>query len=85
MIVNGCIKIYPRGYKGWITVLGLRVLLITHYLIREILMDVVLDVYTRDITKNNYQSRYYNDVSSTQKKIFMEKYICWYAHSKNDG
>jgi len=72
MIVNECIKIYPRGYKGWITVLGFRVLLITHYLIREILMDVVLDVYTRDITKNNSQSRYYNDVSSTKKNIHGE-------------
>jgi len=51
MSVNGCIDIYPRGCGGWITVIWFRVLLITYYIIREILMGVVLDVYARDVRK----------------------------------
>ena len=42
-----------------------RVLLIIHYLIREILVEGVLDVHARGVKI---------------KKKFIEKYLCWYAH-----
>jgi hypothetical protein len=44
MIVHGCIEIYLNGYIGWIIEMRLRVLLITHYLIQEILVKTVFDV-----------------------------------------
>jgi hypothetical protein len=43
------IKIHPKSCIRWIIVMGLRVLLITHYLIQKILVDVVLDVYVRGV------------------------------------
>jgi hypothetical protein len=49
MIVHGCIEIHPKGCRGWIIVMGFRVLLIVRYLIREILLDGVLDVYARGV------------------------------------
>jgi hypothetical protein len=49
MIVHGCIKIHPKGYGRWIIVMGFRVLLITYYLIREILVEAVLDVLARGV------------------------------------
>jgi len=49
MIVHGCIEIHPKGCRGWIILMGFRVLLIMHYLIREILVDGVLDVHTKGI------------------------------------
>jgi hypothetical protein len=49
MIVHGCIEIHPKGYKGWIIVIGFKVLLIIHYLIREILVEGVLDVHARGV------------------------------------
>jgi hypothetical protein len=50
MIIHVCIEIHPKGCIRWIIVMGLGVLLITHYLIREILVEVVLDVYVRGVT-----------------------------------
>jgi hypothetical protein len=49
MIVHGCIKIHPKGCVGWIVVMGLSVLLIMHYLIREILVVAVLNVHIRGV------------------------------------
>jgi hypothetical protein len=48
MIIHRCIEIHPNGCVRWIIMMGLRFLLIMHYLIREILMKTVLDVYVRD-------------------------------------
>jgi hypothetical protein len=45
MIIHGCIKIHPEGCEGWIIVMRFTVLLIMHYLIQEILVEGVLDVY----------------------------------------
>jgi hypothetical protein len=49
MIIYGCIKIHLKGCVEWIVVIGFRVLLIVHYLIREILMKAILDVHVRDV------------------------------------
>ena len=51
MIIYGCIEIHPKGYRGWIVVIGFKVLLIIHYLIQEILVEEVLDVHTRGIKR----------------------------------
>lgn len=45
MIVLECIKFHPKGCARWIIVMRLRVLLITHYLIQKILVDVILDAH----------------------------------------
>jgi hypothetical protein len=39
MIVHGYIEILPNGCGGWVIVMKFRVLLITHYLILEILVE----------------------------------------------
>jgi hypothetical protein len=49
IIVHGCIKIHPKGCGGWIILMRFRVLLIIHYLIREILVEGVLDVHARGV------------------------------------
>jgi hypothetical protein len=49
MDLHGCNEIHPKGCGGWIIVMGFRVLLITHYLIREILVEAILDVHARGI------------------------------------
>jgi len=43
------IKIHPKSCIRWIIIKGLRVLLITHYLIQKILVDVVLDIYVKGV------------------------------------
>jgi len=48
-LVHECIEIHPKGYGGWIMVMGFMVLLIAHYLIRKILVEWVLDFYARDV------------------------------------
>jgi hypothetical protein len=53
MIFYRCIEIHPRGCGGWIIVMRFRVLLIMHYLIREILMEVVLDVHAKSVRIKN--------------------------------
>jgi hypothetical protein len=45
MIIYGCIKIHPKDCGGWIIVMEFRVLLITQYLFREILVEAVLGVH----------------------------------------
>jgi hypothetical protein len=54
MVVHGCIEIHLNGCGGWIIVMGFRVLLITHYLIREILMETVLDVHASGVKIKNF-------------------------------
>jgi hypothetical protein len=45
MIVHGYIEIHSKGYEEWIIIMRFKVLLITHYPIREILVETVFDVY----------------------------------------
>ena len=40
-------RVSPEGFTGWIIVMGLRVLLIIYHLIREILVEAILDVYIK--------------------------------------
>ena len=68
MIVHGCIEIHSKGYGGWIIVIGLKVLLITHYLIREILVEGVLDVHARVVKIKNSSIQICNNASFTKKK-----------------
>jgi hypothetical protein len=59
-----------------------KVLLITHYLIREILVDTVLDVHVRGVKIKKFLNP---DVVTThllQKKRFIKRYLCWFAHRK---
>jgi len=49
IIVHKYIEIHLKGCVWWIIVMEFRVLLITHYLIREILIEVVLDVHVRNV------------------------------------
>jgi len=78
VIIFLCIKFHLKGCTWWIIVTGLRVLLIMHYLIREILVDGVLDVHISDIKKidPNIVTIY------LLQKTFMEKYLCWYEHEE---
>ena len=73
-----CIEIHPKDCRWWIIVMGFKVLLIMHYLIREILVEGVLDVHISDVKKidPNIVTIYL-----LQKK-FMEKYLCWYEHEE---
>ena len=57
MIIHRCIEIHPKGCVKWIIVMELRVLLITHYLIREILVDAILDVYVRGVKIKKFLNR----------------------------
>jgi hypothetical protein len=49
MIIHGCIEIHSKCCIGWIIVMELRVLLIIYYLIQEMSVEMVLDVYVRGI------------------------------------
>jgi len=49
MIIHGNIEIHSKGCGGWIIVMRFRVLLIMHYLIREILVETVWDVYVKGV------------------------------------
>jgi hypothetical protein len=51
MIVYECID--PRGWGRWVIVIGFKVLLIIHYLIREILVEAILDVHERGVRIKN--------------------------------
>jgi hypothetical protein len=54
MIVHGYIEIHPKGCEEWIIVMGFRVLLITHYLIREILVEAILDIKEKHVRITNF-------------------------------
>jgi hypothetical protein len=43
------IEFHLKGYARWIIIVWLRFLLITLYLIREILVEAVLDVHVRSV------------------------------------
>jgi hypothetical protein len=45
----GCIEIHSKCCIGWIIVMELRVLLIIYYLIQEMSVEMVLDVYVRGV------------------------------------
>ena len=64
MIIHGCIEIHPKDCGGWVIVIRFKVLLIMHYLIREILVEAVLDVYPSGVKKKVSRSNYCNDASS---------------------
>jgi len=49
MTVHGCIEIHYKGCGEWIIIMRFKVLLITQYLIREILVEAVLDVHARGV------------------------------------
>ena len=52
------------------------------YLIRETLVEMVLDVHVEGAKiKNIYRSKCYNDVSSIKQR-FMEEYLCWYTYGE---
>jgi hypothetical protein len=57
-----------------------KVLLIIQYLIPKILMETVLYVHARGVKKINFGP----DVVMMHflQKIFMEEYMCWYAHGE---
>ena len=41
--------IHSKSCGGWIIVMGFKVLLITHHLIKEILVEAVLNVHARGV------------------------------------
>jgi hypothetical protein len=49
MIVHGCLEIHPKGCGGWSIVMRFRVLLITYYLIQEILVKGVFNIHARGV------------------------------------
>ena len=49
MTVLECIEFHSKGGARNIIVMGLRFLLITYYLILEILVGVILDVHARGV------------------------------------
>jgi hypothetical protein len=51
MIVYECIEIHPRSCGGWIIIMRFKILLITYYLIWEMLVEAILDVHTRGVRK----------------------------------
>ena len=89
-------KLTPRVADDgwWIIVMGFRVLLITHYIIWEILVEVVLDVHARDIRKKKFIDPDVVMMHLLQKKVHGEihmlvctqRTICssW-CHSIEDG
>jgi hypothetical protein len=72
MVVHGCIEIHLNGCGGWIIVMGFRVLLITHYLIREILMETVLDVHASGVKIKNFIDANVIAMHLLQKKVHGE-------------
>jgi hypothetical protein len=48
---------HPNGYTRWIIVMRFRVLLITYYLIRKILVEAILDVNVRDVKIKSFLIR----------------------------
>jgi len=54
MIIREYIEIHPKGCEDWIIVMGFRVLLITHYLIREILVEAILDIKEKHVRITNF-------------------------------
>ena len=73
MIVHRYIEIHLKGYEIWIILMELRVLLIMHYLIQKMLVEVVLDIHIRGVKiKKVFRSKCCNNVFSTKKKVHGE-------------
>ena len=53
MIVHKCIEIHSRDYEWWIIVIEFRVLLITYNLVREKLVETVLNIHIRGVRIKN--------------------------------
>ena len=81
MIIHGCIEIHHKDCRGWIIVMGFRVLLILQHLFREILMEAVLGVHAESVKIKKYM---HPDIVMMHllHKGFMENYLCWYAHGE---
>jgi len=73
MTVHRGIEIHPNGCVGWIIVMRLRILLITHYLIQEILVEVVFDIHVRDVRIKKFHDLYVVTMHLLYKG-FVEKY-----------
>jgi hypothetical protein len=65
-IIHGCIEIHHKNCRGWIIVMGFRVLLILQHLFREILVEVVLGVHEGSVKIKSFLPKYCNNASSTQ-------------------
>ena len=59
-----------------------KVLLITHNLIREILVEVILDIHVRGLKIKKFLDRDTVTMHLLQKNRFIKRYICWLAHEK---
>ena len=61
--------------------MGCRVLLITHYLIRKILMETVLDVHIKCVNIKKFIDPDVVKIHFLQeKKRFIKRYLCWFTH-----
>jgi hypothetical protein len=58
--------------------MGFRVLLSTHYLIREILMEIIFDVHATGVRIKKIINLGVVTIYFLQKG-FRKKYLCWYA------
>jgi hypothetical protein len=76
MMIHECIEVHPKDYRGWIIVMGFRVLLITLHLIREILVKAVLDVHARGV-----QIKKFFDLNVVTMHLlhkgFIKEFLCW--------
>jgi hypothetical protein len=81
MIVLGCIEFLLKGCAGWMIVIWLRVLLIIHYLIWEILVEVIVDVHVRGVKIEKLLNPDIVTIHLLQK-AFMEKCLCWFTHGE---
>jgi hypothetical protein len=81
MIVHGCVEILLKYCGRWIIIMGFRVIIITQYLTREILVKTVLDVHAKGVKIKKFLNL---DVVTMHllPKRFMEQYLCWHAHGE---
>lgn len=52
------LKFHSKSYVGWIIVMILRVLLISHCLIQKILIQVVINVHVKGVKKRELEFKY---------------------------
>ena len=81
MIIHRCKEIHSKDCGGWIIVMRFRVLLITQYLIREILVEEILNVHTRGVKIKKFLNLDVVTIHLLQKRL-MKKYLCWYEHEE---
>jgi hypothetical protein len=70
-----------RGWRWWIIVMRLKILLIMHFLIWEILVEGVLNVHVRGVRIKKKIDLDIVMIHVLQKE-FIEKYLCCYAHGE---